>query len=537
MILDAREVPNDIVLEADLCIIGAGAAGITIAREMIGTPNKVIVLESGGLEMEPATQSLNVAESVGLSYPALETGRSRYFGGGTNCWGGWCRPLETFDFEKRDWVAHSGWPFDRDAMAPFYERAHQVCNVGSSDYDPDHWKDRLASLGLQTLSFNDPRVLTQISQVSKQPRFGEAYHDELTDASDIDVYLRANVLEIETAGSANTVSGLRVGSLEGGRFRVTATRYVLATGGIENPRLLLLSNGTHAAGLGNAHDLVGRYFMEHPRVHAGSIVLADPNISTNLYDPQYTYFNSPIGAHLALSEETLRREQLVNFKTWIITVYHGEESPGGESLRNLYRAIRKSTLPDHFMETSAGFWARNITNVMWDFPHTASVICGRLFKPKWLIKKLMFANFCEPSPNPDSRVTLSAEKDRLGLNRVRLDWRLSPLDKHSIGRAHQIIDDVVQQAGIGKVEQPLPADGSNAWPDNLQWGWHHMGTTRMHDDPKQGVVDRNCKVHGMHNLYVAGSSVFPTAGNDLPTMTIVALALRLADHLKATPSQ
>lgn len=534
MFLDARQVPSNTTLEADVIIIGAGAAGITIAREMIGTARKVIILESGGMEMAPAEQSLNAGENVGLEYPALETGRSRYFGGGTNCWGGWCRPLEEIDFKKRDWVPHSGWPFERSVLMPFYARAHEMCNVGSSDYDPGNWEKQLSPLGLKPLPLEDERVVTQISQVSKQPRFGIAYREELGDAQNVDVYLHANVVEIETVDTGAQVTGLRVATLEGNEFRVTGSRFVLATGGIENPRLLLLSNRVQKSGLGNQHDLVGRFFMEHPRVHAGEIVLNDPHMSTNLYDPQYTYFDSPIGAHLALTPETLRSEKLVNFKTWIITVYHGEEAPGGVSLKNLYRAIRKTTLPDQFIDTSASFWARNVANVVWDFPHTTAVICGRLFKPRWLVKKLMFANFCEPSPNRDSRVTLSTQKDSLGLNRVRLDWRLNPLDKYSIGRAHEIIDEAVQRTGLGRVENKLPIEDNNVWPDDLSWGWHHMGTTRMHDDPRQGVVDRNCQVHGIENLYVAGSSVFPTGGNDLPTMTIVALALRLADHLKET---
>jgi choline dehydrogenase-like flavoprotein len=273
--------------------------------------------------------------------------------------------------------------------------------------------------------------------------------------------------------------------------------------------------------------------MEHPRLHAGEVVLNDPATTINLYDPQFTYFNSPIGAHLALSGEAQRAEKLINFKTWIITVYRGEESRGGESLKNLYRAIRKTTLPDHFMDTSGAFWVKNFGNTVLDFPNTTAVILGRLFKPRWLVKKLMFANLIEPVPNRDSRVVLTEEKDRIGLSRIRLDWRLTRLDKYSIRRAHEIIHEAVEQSGVGRVEDRLSGDADLDWPGDLGWGWHHMGTTRMHDDPKQGVVDKNCKVHGIANLYIGGSSVFPTGGNDLPTLTIVALALRLADHIKS----
>jgi len=531
MLHDARQVPQDTHLQADICIIGAGAAGITIAREMIGTGRKVILLESGDMEMTPEVQSLNSGDCVGLSYAALETGRSRYFGGGTNCWGGWCRPLDPIDFEKRDWVPHSGWPFGKETLDPFYERALKLCSVESNEFDPEICGRNVAPLGLQVLPIEDERVVTQISQVSREPRFSVAYQDDIRNAENVDCYLNANVLEIETAEPVREVTGLTVATLAGTQFRVTAKVYVLSTGGIENPRLLLASNRVQTAGLGNEHDLVGRFFMEHPRVHKGKIVLDNPTLTTNLYDPQYTYFNSPIGAHLALSEEAQRAEQVINFKTWIITVYKGEESRGGESLKNLYRAIRKTTLPDHFMDTSGSFWVRNFSNLALDFPNTTAVILGRLFKPNWLIDKFMFANLIEPVPNPDSRVTLTREKDRTGLNRISLDWRLTRLDKYSIKRSHEIIDEAVRKAGIGRVEDKLD-DTDDSWPEDLQWGWHHMGTTRMHDDPKQGVVNRDCKVHGLANLFVGGSSVFPTGGNDLPTLTIVALALRLADHIK-----
>jgi choline dehydrogenase-like flavoprotein len=482
--------------------------------------------------MDAEVQRLNAGENVGLTYTALETGRSRYFGGGTNCWGGWCRPFDSIDFEKRDWIPHSGWPFNRSTLDPFYERAHNVCDVEPNDYDVQTAEKLVAPLGLQVLPIKDERVVTQISRISREPRFNRAYKEAIRAARNVDAYLNANVVEIETVEPAQVVTGVEVVTIDGSRFRVKAKVFVLATGGIENPRLLLASNRVQRAGLGNQHDLVGRFFMEHPRLHAGEIKLNSPATTTNLYDPQFTYFNSPVGAHLALSEQAQRTEKLVNFKTWIVTVSRGEESRGGESLKNLYRAIRKTTLPDHFMDTSLGFWVRNFANITLDFPNTTAVILGRLLKARWLVKKYMFANLIEPVPNPDSRVVLTRHKDRVGLNRVQLDWRLTRLDKYSIRRAHQIIRDAVERSRIGTVESPLSSETDSSWPDDIAWGWHHMGTTRMHDDPRQGVVDRNCKVHGIANLYVGGSSVFPTGGNDLPTLTIVALALRLADHVK-----
>lgn len=531
--VDARQLPQDTLLESDICIIGAGAAGITIARELMGGPYDVVVLESGALEMDPTIQSLYQGESVGLDYPALYTGRSRYFGGSTNCWGGWCRPLDEIDFAARDWVPHSGWPFGKAELATYYARAGEICSIASDDFDPQSWAHRIAPLGPHLLPLGGDRVITQISQVSREPRFGRAYSEEFKTAPNIRVYLNATVVEIETSETAREVTGVRAATLAGNAFRAAARLFVLAAGGIENSRLLLASNRVQQAGLGNQNDLVGRYFMEHPCLHRGALVLNDPRNSVDLYDPQYTYFHSPIGASLALSAETQRAEGLLNYKTWILSSYYGEDARGGKALKNLYRAVRKPTMPDHFMETTPGFWLRNVGNVVLDFPHTAAVICGRLSKAKWLVKKRVLANLCEPAPNPDSRVMLSDQKDALGQRRARLDWRLSPLDKHTIRRAQQIIGEELERAGIGRIETEPMGEDDTDWPEDLSWGSHHMSTTRMHDDPKKGVVDRNCRVHGISNLYVAGSSVFATGGNDLPTMTIVALALRLADHLKA----
>jgi len=532
MFLDARQVPQDTILESDICIVGAGAGGIAIARELIGDSRSVIVLESGGYELDWTTQALYEGENVGLSYSALQTGRSRYFGGSSNCWGGWCRPLDEIDFQVRDWVPYSGWPISRADLEPYYARACEVCDVGTQDYDPDDWEPRVAEDGHSFLHFQGNRVETQVSQVSREPKLGHAYKEQIQAASNVSVYLHANAVELEASDNAAEVTGVRIATLDGNKFRVSSKLFVLATGGIENARLMLASNRVQSAGLGNQNDLVGRYFMEHPRLDTGEFVLNDPAATVDLYDVQYTYFHAPIGASLGLTAETQREEKLLNYKTWILSVYYGEDSRGGEALKNLYRAIRKTTMPDHFMETNAGFWGRNIGNVMLDFPSTAAVILGRLSKSKRLVKKRVLANLCEAVPDPESRVMLSDQKDALGQHRVRLDWRLNPMEKYTIRRAQEIIGEELEQSGIGRVESHLRAEDDNHWPEDLEWGWHHMGTTRMHDDPKQGVVDRDCKVHGLANLYVAGSSVFPTGGSDLPTMTVVALALRLADRLK-----
>ena len=145
-------------------------------------------------------------------------------------------------------------------------------------------------------------------------------------------------------------------------------------------------------------------------------------------------------------------------------------------------------------------------------------------------RAIFFMNELEQAPNPASRVRLIEQRDALGMPRVQLEWRLSGLDKRSIRRAHELLARELGRAGLGRLQLMLSED-EHRWPPELGGGRHHMGTTRMHRDPARGVVDPDCRVHGVGNLYVAGSSVFPTVGAANPTLTIVALALRLADHL------
>jgi hypothetical protein len=161
---------------------------------------------------------------------------------------------------------------------------------------------------------------------------------------------------------------------------------------------------------------------------------------------------------------------------------------------------------------------------------TACFGLARLLQPRPLITEVKFQTIVEAEPNRDSRVTLSSQKDALGMNRVRVDWRLTELAKRTFDRTVTLLAEEMERTGVADVQLDEPLEGK-PWPAQLEGTWHHMGTTRMHDSPKQGVVDRNCRVHGMSNLYVAGSSVFPTVGANFPTITIAAMTLRLSEHV------
>jgi choline dehydrogenase-like flavoprotein len=563
---DARNVPKGTELETDLCIIGAGAAGITLARDFIGKQPRVTVLESGGLTFDERTQSLYKGRISGLPYFALDAARLRLFGGTTNHWGGDCRPFDVVDFEPRDWIPYSGWPIRKSDLQPFYDRAWKIVHLTSNDWDLRNWDERDPASPLDL----DGRVLTRVVQVVNQSRrsFGTEYRNEIRKAQNVTCYLHANVTEIEADKTAKTATRVRVATLTGNRFALRARVFVLAVGGIENPRLLLASDKQKSRGLGNDHDLVGRFFLEHPRFEAGIVAPADSNFSVSFYQPHHVD-QAVIECALALHPEIKRTERLVDVQIKLQPVYErgfleATNSDDVAILKSLVKHARHKHLADHFgrhltmVVEDVMTWHRfTIPGAPVPLPYPAvveeliragprdrrSLIPGLLGDIAAVgyqkligsvpIQNLTLTTRIEPAPNPDSRVSLLASRDEVGMRHVQLDWQLSPIDKESVKRTLEVLAAELGRAGLGRIKILDSVDNAG-WPADLAGGWHHMGTTRMSSDPKRGVVDGNCRVHGMSNLFIAGSSVFSTAGSGTPTLTIVALTLRLSEHLKRT---
>ncbi|MEK1890454.1 MAG: GMC family oxidoreductase [Phyllobacterium sp.] len=502
-------------------------AGITLALEFERNGITACVLEGGGLKPSTKSQSLYEGDNAGLPYD-LQSTRTRRLGGSSNCWGGWIRPFIGLDFEHRDWVPNSGWPFGLSEVEPYYRRASDLVQVNHHGFEPEFWHDRLGKqVGL--LDLDGSSFETIVSKFSPPTRFGRDYHTELASAKGARVILNASVVQLDTCSNATTVQRVQVLSASRQRFFVRANHTILAAGGIENARLMLLSHDVDPRGLGNQNDLVGRYFMEHPRIRHGQLTPAGDADKFRFYDARYTYHNPRLSvegtsasAHLALSEQRQRREGLLQCRTYFRACRAGEDSELTEKFHELYDAIRARHYRDIKLQTFAAV-ARKSPNLM------TSLLYRRL-KLAAKSDHFQIETVVEPAPDRNSRVTLSLNRDRLGYHRAHLDWRIGDLEKRTHLRMLELMRDQFANTGLGYVDlddadhgRPLPVIGCN----------HHMGTTRMHIDPRQGVVDKNCKVHFMHNLHIAGSSIFPTCGNDMPTLTIVALALRLADHINA----
>lgn len=506
MIIDARSVPKGKTIETDVCIIGAGAAGITLAREFIGQSFRVCLLESGGFEFDEDTQSLCDGETIGLPYTPLKAARVRYFGGTTNHWHGWCRPLDEIDFESRDWIPHSGWPFGKSHLFSFYERAQSICQLKPVPYDVKFWEAETAS----SLPFASSRVNTAVFRFSPPTRFGEVYRDQIARARNISTYLHANVTEIDNNEHARTVTRLRVTCLPGNQFWVSATIFILAAGGIENARLLLLSNKLQSAGLGNQNDLVGRFFMDHVGVASGAVILSDPDTSTVLYESErrVDLMAKIDGGSM---EKFLNQEEKETITSWIRAGAKQENYPatvkpilekncvtchmaGGiayfspltsyPQVRSLVTNIDGYPVPQRSNElqvkgalTLAAETQRreklaNYCTVMWRMPwsksmqadgfrrtlsnvishidYVAAAIYQIFFKGKVKPRGFGLYNIFEPAPNPQSRVVLSSERDRLGQNRVQLRFTLSPTDKRTIRRSQEIIGRELGCAGLGR---------------------------------------------------------------------------------------
>jgi choline dehydrogenase-like flavoprotein len=520
MIRYAQEIATGAVLDVDICIVGGGPVGIVLARELSGSGAKVTVIENGGRTATRRTQALLAGESVGYPYPRLAGSTTSALGGNSDRWGQgsdafWhARPLDRIDFEKRAGVPRSGWPFGREVLAPYFGRTEQRFGLRSFEIsDADRDPDAATSLPIRPGRF-----------VVRELRHGRVIFDreleQLAAAPDIDVILGAHADQICADEHADDrVEGVRL-KAEGGRtFRVRAGRVVLASGGIGNARLLLLGNDRHPTGIGNEHDLVGRFFMEHTAVRSGVIFPRDRELLEGSLMTVHDVAGGRSRSVLAPSDEVLRSEALPNVYLHLEARPRAFIATGVRSAAELVRALS--------CQPRVPGLTRRIARVGADLPAVVrTALAGRRAAENEVV---VVRAQGEQVPNPDSRVTLSQATNAYGIPHARLDWRVTDGDLATIRRAQAALGEELRLADVGRLESVLEDERPKAL---VSGHCHHLGTTRMHEDPGQGVVDPNARVHGTTNLYVAGGSIFPTVGAANPTFTIIALAIRLADHLR-----
>jgi choline dehydrogenase-like flavoprotein len=515
----------------DICIVGAGPAGISLALELDGTDSRVCVLEAGGESYDRATQRLYEGEVQGERYPPLRDTRLGAFGGTSNVWAGWCRPLEPTDFERKRGKVDSSWPFSLDELTPYYRRAQERCGLGEFEYDAGYWQSHFHQ---RLLLGDDDAVEHAIFHVQAQ-RFGARYRDRLEASRNVRLVLNAPVVRLEVTANG-ALDGVTVRALDGTQTRVTARRYVLAAGGIENARLLLLTADSPERALGNSHDLVGRYFMDHPFVNVGTLLLNGASRELGFYFPQAVPLPAQpqvngsvlpaVRATLTLKRATLAAEGVQNSALFFHPRYEAHPifaTAEVKAFLELWDKLRHKSVPGGLAP-----YLRRAARA----PHRiAAAAVRKLLVRNAPARRWRLRAMFETEPQYHNRVTLSGSRDALDRPRARVEWRLSEQDLRSMRRAMQIYDARFRRAGVGWLELGFP-DTNEAWRSMVEGGKHHIGTTRMHADPRLGVVDPDGRIHGSPNLYVTGSSVFPSGGYANPTLTIVALAIRLADHLR-----
>ncbi len=543
MLIDAHTVEPATRLEADICVVGTGPAGMTLLKRLAASGIRVLAIESGGRLLNPENQTLCDGKIVSSDYPtgALMSSRRRQLGGTAHLWNDELDAgrgnelvrlvqLDAIDFEKRSWLPHSGWPFPKSELQPFYNEALEILGAGAlpDDLQPNTSHSEFFS--------SNGRVLTVLSQFARRTVFSHDYVETVARDDRISVYLNATVLELVTHNNAVTFA--RVAAVPGREFQVAARFFVVAGGGIENARILLLSNRSSTSGLGNQHDVVGRFFMDHPSFRIGVLTPAKRSLFAGAarYDHHLVNGRCLMGK-FAFRPETMRREQMLNICITLSPRERDYESAAVKTVKRIIRSRSKKdalTLVGRELQTVAGGWDELLVRCYHKLVKAEPVYFenkggwSRLANPERRFHKFELCCLAEQAPNPENRVTLGDDVDRFGQRKTELHWKWSELDLRSIGRAQEILKEEFRSLGRFVTQRELD-DGA---PPPVATPHHHIGTTRMHDDPRYGVVDANCRVHRISNLYISGSSVFTTGGFANPTLTIVALALRLSYHLE-----
>jgi choline dehydrogenase-like flavoprotein len=519
MLVDFRQqeslaIPSDAVI-----VVGCGAAGLPLALTLADRGQPVVVVESGGephdVEASADAARLNHGVVSGLRFP-LDTSRARVLGGTTSLWHGQCMRLHDIDVRERPWVPFSGWPLRLDQLSRHYRLAERWIGVSGRGYGPERWTEHPS---LRPVDWTPEHLLHDFTEYTLWPQLGRHYHRRLVRHPLISTVVNATVSRVVTRdGVAN---GVEVVAHGGRRQTLSAARVVLAAGGIENARLLQLSD-PEGVGLGLGRALTGRFLQTHPVIYTADVVPSDYSFLQDRYvvlrRGRHRIFPKVRLAPVAQEEHKLLDATAVFF--------HSHDHHGLQATRRLLGAARNRRRPDGMLRDTR-LVLSSPASLMRDAYRRLARGLPTAVRPTHVSLEV----WLEQTPDPDSQVTLSERRDALGLRQAHVSWRCDEAEIRTSRAVTRWIADDLERLGIAMV-QPRPVmHDDNAWLAAVVPAAHPSGTTRMSRDPAGGVVDVDLQVHGVPGLFVLGGSVFPTSGYANPTLTIVALAMRLAEHL------
>jgi len=524
MIIDGRELSKNTDIEADICIMGGGVAGITLANELKDSFANIVLIEAGDEQYSVESQALYAANSKSATYPDPQHSRLRLLGGSSNHWGNNTSPLSKIDFEKREWIPNSGWPISLEDIQDYYTKAADYCGTSSDGYQTPYWTKRFNQPNLTRDSKN---IEIGIAKAANPPtRFYASYGELISQHKNITIYKNTNVTDLEFDKQSRRVTSAKLNTYNEYKHTITAKIFVMCFGGIENARMLLHFNNQSENLLGNQFDNVGRYFMDHTTVRAAQL-FTNKLEDFPLFEGQYLA-QRYIKSFFQLTERCLAENQTTNLRIPLVKANQYELSDGISSFHLMKQALAKNSLPNNL--------STHLSNFVMDFDLIVEALARTSFDSRLFDHANDFAGFTLPmmveqTPHRNNQIKLSKVRDKLGIPKIDIIWEFKQEDKNRVWKSLEIFAREVGGLSIGRLKL-LKEREKRIFGDQMGFGSHHMGTTRMSETEEQGVVDKNLQVFGTDNMYISGSSVFATGGHVPPTLTIAALSIRLADFLK-----